>query len=129
MNTDSNSEPPVGASGEEREAHKSQPQDGHTSPAKERNEAADKIANNRTWNQHPVNIRFSIKTLFSQYYVVVLAGPERRSKQRRQEERSHHPFAIRNNLWFVGSVFVMVVLICWLIGLWTGALIFFALLG
>lgn len=44
---------------------------------------------------HPVNLRV---TLFGLFYLVVLAGPERRSPERRAEERERHPLRSWGNI-------------------------------
>jgi hypothetical protein len=81
------------------------------------------------WGHHPINIRSSIRTLLSRYYVTVLAGPERRSKSRRQEERGQHPIVARNNLMLFASLLAVFAGICASIGLWIGVFIAYALLG
>ena len=49
-------------------------------------------------NDHPVNIRLSIPILFTRYYVTIVAGKERRSRERRAAERTKHPLAKFNNV-------------------------------
>ena len=44
---------------------------------------------------HPVNLRV---TLFGLFYLVVLAGPERRTPDRRAEERERYPLRSRGNI-------------------------------
>ena len=80
------------------------------------------------WRHHPIDIRLSIPTLLSRYYLVVLVGPERRDEARRREERKSHPFFTRNNLWFTGILIgAMLYLAAW-VGLGFGASVAFALL-
>ena len=56
-------------------------------------------ASQARWGSHPVNIRFTIPLLFRSYYVTVLIGPERRSKERRVIERRNHPlFTLGNGI-------------------------------
>ena len=50
------------------------------------------------WGSHPVNIRFTIPLLFRSYYITVLIGPERRSKERRVIERRKHPLFTLGNV-------------------------------
>ncbi len=50
------------------------------------------------WGSHPVNIRFSIPLLFRSYYITVVIGPERRSKERRAIERQKHPLFTLGNV-------------------------------
>lgn len=61
------------------------------------------------WGDHPVNIRWSIPTLLSRYYLVLLAGPERRSATRRAQEKKRHPFARISNFLFLGLLAILVV--------------------
>lgn len=39
------------------------------------------------WGPHPVDLRWSLPLLFKRFYLVILAGPERRGENRRMEER------------------------------------------
>jgi hypothetical protein len=50
------------------------------------------------WGSHPANIRFTIPLLFRSYYITVLIGPERRSKERRAIERQKHPLFTPGNV-------------------------------
>ncbi len=43
------------------------------------------------WGSHPVNIRFTVPLLIRSYYVTIVVGPERRSRERRAVERKKHP--------------------------------------
>ena len=56
------------------------------------------------WNKHPVDIRLSIPTLFSRYYMVLLGGPERRDSERRAEEKQRHPLKTVGNFLFLGGL-------------------------
>ena len=49
------------------------------------------------WGGHPVNIRFTVPLLIRSYYVTILIGPERRSKERRAVERRNHPLFTLGN--------------------------------
>ncbi len=51
---------------------------------------------------HPVNIRLSIPVFFARYYVTIVAGKERRSRERRPSEYRKH------SLLKVGNVLVIV---------------------
>ncbi len=65
----------------------------------------------KDWSSnHAVNLRITIPFLVNTYYLTIVAGTERRSRERRAEERRKHP------LLTVGNVSVMAVLgICiWL---------------
>ena len=61
------------------------------------------------WGDHPVNIRWSIPTFLSRYYVVLIAGPEKRNAARRTEEKKRHPFARFGNFLFLGLMALLVV--------------------
>ncbi len=51
------------------------------------------------WGSHPVNIRFTVPLFIRSYYVTILIGPERRSKERRAIERRNHPlFTLGNSI-------------------------------
>lgn len=41
--------------------------------------------------RHPVDIRVTIPLLWKKFFLVILAGPERRSLERRRAERAKHP--------------------------------------
>ena len=43
------------------------------------------------WDDHPVDVRLSIPVLWRQFYLVLLAGPERRSAERRNSESVRKP--------------------------------------
>jgi hypothetical protein len=55
--------------------------DGQNSP---RAEAAADSASQLRWSSHPVNIRLTIPLLFRDFYVTIVAGPERRGRERRR---------------------------------------------
>lgn len=57
----------------------------------------------RDWGLHAVDLRFSIPLL--RYYVVLVMGPEKRTKERRNTDRKFHPFATLTN-GFAGLVFL-----------------------
>ncbi len=50
------------------------------------------------WGSSPVNIRLTIPLLFRSYYVTIVVGPERRSKERRASERQKHPLFTLGNV-------------------------------
>ncbi len=83
----------------------------------------------KEWSRHLINIRLSIRTLLNRYYIVVLAGPERREDARRREERKRHPFFTRKNLWFIGILIAVGVYVSAIVGLGLGQYIAFTLLG
>ena len=43
------------------------------------------------WDDQPVDVRLSIPVLWRQFYLVLLAGPERRSAERRNSESVRKP--------------------------------------
>lgn len=53
---------------------------------------------------HPVDIRWTIPFLNKPFYMVLLAGPERRSSARRQSERNRFPLARIGNLLFLAGL-------------------------
>ncbi|MEM9452476.1 MAG: hypothetical protein AAGA75_28710 [Cyanobacteria bacterium P01_E01_bin.6] len=55
----------------------------------------------QTWRNHPIDVRLTIPLLWQKFYVVVVAGPERRSKERLKEERDTHPIWKPSNLIFI----------------------------
>ena len=59
----------------------------------------------RPWtNDHPVNIRLSVPFIFARFYLVVVAGKERRSAERRASERLKHPLLTCGNVIFLGAL-------------------------
>lgn len=56
-----------------------------------------------TWKQHTIDFRFSIPFPLRRFYLVILAGPERRSKQRLQAERLNH------RIWTTGNIIAIAV--------------------
>lgn len=60
--------------------------------------AADGAAQPRWGSDHPVNIRLTIPLLFRTYYVTIVAGSERRSRERRISERKKHPLFVLGNI-------------------------------
>ena len=70
-------------------------------------DALKKACRGLRWGQHPVDIRLSIPSLFRRYYIVLLAGPERRSAERRAEEKQRHPFGKLANLLFVAMILAL----------------------
>lgn len=55
-------------------------------------------ANECGWARHPADLRLSIPLFFKRYYLVLLAGEERRSKDRLAIERKRYPIATIANL-------------------------------
>ncbi len=61
------------------------------------------------WDKHPVDIRLSIPVLIARYYLVLLAGPDRRGAARRKDERARHPFWRWGNVVF-GACCILILL-------------------
>ena len=59
-------------------------------------------ARSREWSSgHPVNIRLSLPLLFGRFYITIVAGRERRSRERLAAEARKHPLATAGNLLFL----------------------------
>jgi len=58
----------------------------------------------REWGKHPLDIRVSVPLLFGRWYVTLVAGPERRSKERLISEREKRPLETLPNLMFLLSI-------------------------
>jgi hypothetical protein len=71
-------------------------------------QAIEKSLRPREWSDaHPINLRVSVLFPPIKFYLVLLAGEERRSKQRLQYERSLYPFWNFPNICFL-SIFFLV---------------------
>ena len=80
----------------------------------EQKEAIHQAAEEPSWGQSPVNIRFTLPFLRRKYYITVVGGSERRSDERRAKERHHYPLrTLANVFFFVGlaTVFYMAAVI------------------
>ncbi len=51
-----------------------------------------------TWGKHPTDVRLTIPLFSKRYYVVLLAGEERRSRERIRAERRQRPLATGGNI-------------------------------
>ena len=69
------------------------------------------------WGQHPVDIRLSVPILMNRFYMVVIAGRERRSRERRDEERSRHPLRTAGNIAFFLGLAMLLFFIGYNVGL------------
>lgn len=56
------------------------------------------------WRKHPIDIRLSLPLLLRRFYLVVVAGPERRNPDRRVVEQMRFPVNTPNNFLFVLAV-------------------------
>ncbi|WP_413171274.1 hypothetical protein [Anabaena azotica] len=70
---------------------------------KEQIEALQKGFPSREWNDHSIDLRISFPVSLISFYLVILAGEERRSKQRLQYEKNLYP------LWTPGNIFFIMV--------------------
>ncbi len=61
------------------------------------------------WREHLVDIRLSIPLLWRRFYFVILAGPERRSRERRRGERRRRPLGTIANI-VVFAVFLLLLI-------------------
>ena len=68
-------------------------------------------------NDHPVNVRLSIPFLFARFYVTIVAGKERRSRERRTSEYKKHSLMKCGNLLAIVSLQIICCLALLYIGL------------
>ena len=69
------------------------------------------------WGRHPTDIRLSIPLLFRRYYLVLLAGQERRSNHRLRQDRNEYPVMTVGNLLFLSAAVTLATILGSLI--WT----------
>ncbi|MBW4630456.1 MAG: hypothetical protein KME30_00715 [Iphinoe sp. HA4291-MV1] len=74
---------------------------------KEQLEAIKKVFGSRNWTRHPLDLRVSLPIPRQRFYLVLLAGPERRSKQRLQSEKSVYRFRTPGNIVFLVGFFII----------------------
>jgi len=74
-------------------SHTARPDDSVASKPSENTQSGAK-----DWGCHPVNIRVSVPLGFGRYYVTIVAGRERRSRERIVAERHKHPLISFGNL-------------------------------
>lgn len=67
-------------------------------------EALKKAAADLRWGLHPINIRITIPTFFGRFYMVLIAGRERRNYRRRKLERLQHPLFTPANMVFIAGL-------------------------
>ena len=68
------------------------------------------------WNGvHPIDIRCSIP-IWRRFYISLVVGPERRSKERRQQDREAHPLMIFGNIVLIAFSLIAVGLVLMLYG-------------
>jgi hypothetical protein len=61
------------------------------------------------WQAHPLDIRLSLPFFWRRCYLVLLAGPERRSAERRRSERIERPLRTIGNM-AVFAVFLLLLI-------------------
>ncbi|MBO3458095.1 hypothetical protein G7B40_034760 [Aetokthonos hydrillicola Thurmond2011] len=62
----------------------------------------------RSWNRHPIDVRVSVPIPGIPFYLVLLAGSERRSKQRLRSEKGLYPLWTPSNIIFmIGFIIVL----------------------
>jgi len=54
----------------------------------------------QAWTRSPVNIRFSLPFINRRFYVTIVSGEEKRSRERRDSERHHYPLRTAANVFF-----------------------------
>lgn len=86
---------PSGIAGRLLEALPAEVRDGFT---ERQRGAIMKAAEVCSWKRHPADLRVSIPLFKRRYYLIFLAGQERRSKERLRKEHRHHPLATGGNL-------------------------------
>ncbi|NQV56784.1 MAG: hypothetical protein HQ503_13070 [Rhodospirillales bacterium] len=77
----------------------------------EQKEAIYKAAESNAWDQHPVNVRFTLPFIRRRFFLTIVGGLEQRSAERRAHERHQHPVkTIANIFFFIGiaAVFYMI---------------------
>ncbi|NJL38626.1 MAG: hypothetical protein HC840_30685 [Leptolyngbyaceae cyanobacterium RM2_2_4] len=73
-------------------------------------EALKQACSQLNWKKHPVDIRLSVPVPFNRFYLVILAGPERRSRQRLQTEAHRYPVWTTTNTVALAIVFCLLLL-------------------
>jgi hypothetical protein len=73
-------------------------------------EALKQACSQLNWKKHPVDLRFSVPVLFNRFYLVILAGPERRSRKRLQTEAHKYPVWTATNTIAIATVFCLLLL-------------------
>lgn len=63
-----------------------------------------------TWKRHPINIRMSMPFIGGRYFITLVGGPEKRSRERVSREGRMFPLVTAGNLMFllgVGGAFYL----------------------
>ena len=84
----------------------------------EQKEAIHQASENSSWNESPVNIRFSLPFFGKKFYVTIVGGAEKRGPERRADDRSKYPLrTVANVFFFVGLAAVFYVLALFVLAL------------
>lgn len=70
-------------------------------------EAITRAFSSRSWKRHPLDIRVSLPILELRFYMVLLAGRERRSKERLRVSRMTYPLWSPTNILFIIGFFIV----------------------
>ncbi|MBD1866167.1 hypothetical protein H6F95_02380 [Cyanobacteria bacterium FACHB-471] len=73
-------------------------------------EALKQACSQLNWKKHPVDIRLSVPVPFNRFYLVLLAGPERRSPQRLQTEFRKYPVWTTTNMMAIAVAIGLILL-------------------
>jgi hypothetical protein len=73
-------------------------------------EALKQACSQLNWKKHPVDIRLSVPVPFNRFYLVILAGPERRSRHRLKTESRKYPIWTTTNTIAIAAVLGMLLL-------------------
>jgi hypothetical protein len=71
--------------------------------------AIERALDSGRWQAHPLDIRLSLPFFWRRCYLVLLAGPERRSAERRRSERIERPLRTIGNM-AVFAVFLLLLI-------------------
>lgn len=66
--------------------------------------AAEKTDDEAWRTQHTINVRITIPTPFSRFYLTVVGGRERRNPDRRAGDRAKHPLVTKGNIIFLATL-------------------------
>lgn len=70
---------------------------------------------NDKWRQHPVDIRSTISLAGLKFYLVILAGREKRSRDRLRQERERHPVWKPGNMAVIFAFFALPLAMTWMV--------------
>ncbi|MCW5314310.1 hypothetical protein GTQ43_10985 [Nostoc sp. KVJ3] len=72
--------------------------------------AIKRVFTSRTWTRHSLDIRVSVPIPGLRFYLVLLAGSERRSKMRLRSEKDLYPFWTPANIFFlIGFLIILLI--------------------